>query len=54
MPELAAAFPRTKNARIIPISRDADLKVLNRLQVTARSTLGALAFNCGGAILDYG
>ena len=53
-PELAARFARTKNARIIPISRDAGLKVLNRLQVTARSMLGALALNCGGVILDYG
>ena len=53
-PDLAARFARTKNARVIAISRPAGLKVLHRLQVTARSTLGALALNCGGVILDYG
>lgn len=53
-PELAAKFARTENARVIPISRQAGLKVLNRLQVTARSSLGALALNCGGVILDHG
>ena len=53
-PELAATFARIKTARLIPISRDAGLQVLSRLQVTARSTLGALALNCGGVVLDYG
>lgn len=53
-PELAARFAGAENARVIPISRPAGPKVLNRLQVTARSTLGALALNCGGVILDHG
>ncbi len=30
------------------------MEVLFRLQVTARSTLGALALRCGGVLLDHG
>ena len=53
-PELEARLARTENARVIAVSRDVGLEVLNRLQVTAHSTLGALALNCGGVILDHG
>jgi Protein of unknown function DUF2625 len=39
---------------VLPAAREAGLDVLFRLQVTARSTLGALALNCGGLLVDHG
>jgi hypothetical protein len=44
----------TDGVEIIPIDRAQGLKVLERLQVTARSGLGALALNCGGIVADRG
>jgi hypothetical protein len=39
---------------VLPAGREAGLDVLFRLQVAARSTLGALALNCGGLLVDHG
>jgi uncharacterized protein DUF2625 len=39
---------------VLPAAREAGLDVLFRLQVSARSTLGALALNCGGLLADHG
>ena len=41
-------------ARVLPVVPEAGQAVLFRLQVTAGSTLGALALNCGGLLLDHG
>src|SRR5687768_17585852 len=41
-------------ATILPVSAEAGLRTLYRLQVSARSTLGALALNCGGIVLQSG
>jgi hypothetical protein len=39
---------------VLPVKRQMGMKVLFRLQVTARSPLGALALNCGGVVVDHG
>lgn len=39
---------------VLPVGGSNGRKVLYRLQVTARSTLGAIALNCGGLILEHG
>ena len=39
---------------MLPVSRDDGLEVLFRLQVTARSMLGALALGSGGLLVDHG
>lgn len=39
---------------VLPASPGAGLDVLFRLQVTARSTLGGLALDCGGLLVDHG
>ncbi len=41
-------------AVVLPVARQAGLEVLFRLQVTARSMLGALALNSGGMLADHG
>ena len=41
-------------ARLLPVVPEAGQAVLFRLQVTAGSTLGALALNSGGLLLDHG
>lgn len=46
----AAAIP----IQVLPIEPSAGAEVLYRLQVTARSPLGALALNCGGVMVDDG
>ncbi|MFI5732152.1 DUF2625 family protein [Kribbella sp. NPDC051587] len=45
-----AALPVT----VLPVSAEQGREVLYRLQVTARSPLGALALNCGGLLIDHG
>ena len=40
--------------RVLPADDTARRKVLYRLQVTAASTLGAIASNCGTLLLDHG
>ncbi|WP_369045388.1 DUF2625 family protein [Sinomonas sp. P10A9] len=39
---------------ILPVRGSEGRRTLYRLQVTARSTLGAIALNCGGLIIDRG
>jgi hypothetical protein len=39
---------------VLPVVPDEARGVLYRLQVTARSVLGALALNCGGLLIDHG
>ena len=52
-PRLEAAA-RGDGVRVLPVSREQGREVLYRLQVTARSGLGALALNCGGILVDQG
>lgn len=39
---------------VLPVDAEQGLDVLEKLQVTARSFLGALAINCGGILVDNG
>jgi hypothetical protein len=39
---------------VLPVPVEQAMAVLYRLQVTARSALGALALNCGGLLIDHG
>ena len=41
-------------ATVVPVDRAQGLAALERLQVSARSTLGALALECGGIVADFG
>ena len=43
-----------RDVRVLPIEPDAGADVVSRLQVSARSTLGALASACGGLVVDHG
>jgi hypothetical protein len=49
-----ALHDATPRAQILPVERDAGERCLLRLQVTARSTLGALALHTGGVVIDHG
>jgi hypothetical protein len=40
--------------KVLTVPPDQGKAVLHRLQVTARSMLGALALNCGGVLIDHG
>jgi hypothetical protein len=53
-PSLADAILDTPSASILPIERADGEGCLIALQVTARSTLGALALHAGGVIVDRG
>lgn len=53
-PQILAALSECADARSIPLERTRGLKVLEALQVTARSPLGALALNSGGLLADHG
>ncbi|MFF5023042.1 DUF2625 family protein [Streptomyces collinus] len=44
----------TVPVRVLPADPDEGRRCLLQMQVTARSTLGALALNCGGLVLDDG
>lgn len=52
-PELEAAA-RGDGVRVLPVADEQGRDVLYRLQVTARSGLGALALHCGGILVDGG
>lgn len=52
-PDLAA-LARAAGATVIAQERTRGLQALERLQVSARSTLGALALECGGIVADSG
>ena len=49
-----AELAREARATVIPLERAQGLAALERLQVSARSTLGALALECGGIVADSG
>lgn len=54
-PELRAAIDAAKApVTLLHNDRAAGEQTLWRLQVTAASTLGALALNCGGLLVDHG
>lgn len=53
-PELGAAARRSERTTILPRDADAARSCLERLQVTTRSTLGALAHETGGLLVDHG
>src|SRR6187402_1916729 len=41
-------------ARVVARDEARSRECLVRLQVTARSALGGLAYNCGGIVIDHG
>lgn len=54
-PEIQQAIDASSRpVTVLPVDGAAGLATLYRLQVTARSGLGALALNCGGLIVDRG
>ena len=53
-PRLRELVGQNATARVVPVDPAAGQAVLFCLQVTAGSTLGALALNCGGLLLDHG
>lgn len=53
-PRLRDLIDSAPGTKALPISSAQGLRTLESLQVTARSTLGALALNCGAIIADHG
>ncbi len=54
-PEVQAAVAASPlDVRVLPIAPEAGAEVVSRLQVSARSTLGALASASGGILVDHG
>ncbi|CAN7245103.1 DUF2625 family protein [Knoellia sp. LjRoot47] len=54
-PELREAIDRSDTpVTVLPTTRGQGERTLHRLQVTARSVLGALALECGGLLVDHG
>lgn len=54
-PQIEDAIERgTTPVEVLPVSRERGERVLHRLQVTSGSTLGALALECGGLLVDHG
>lgn len=54
-PQLQEAFTGSGvSVRVLAPEPEEGRRCLAQLQVTARSTLGALALNCGGLVLDGG
>ena len=53
-PEIRRAVNSRDDARVIPLPRERGMHVLEALQVTARSALGALALHTGGLVVDHG
>jgi hypothetical protein len=53
-PELEAAARASGRVTILPCERDAARTCLEKLQVTTRSPLGALAHETGGLLVDHG
>lgn len=51
---LAAVRASAVPVRVLDVTPEDGLRTLHRLQVTARSVLGALALRCGGLVLDHG
>lgn len=54
-PELRGSLDRAEvDVDVLPVAAEAGRRTLYRLQVTARSTLGALALHTGGVRVDHG
>lgn len=54
-PEVVAAVAAaTVPVRVLPVADERGRDTLHRLQVTARSVLGALALHSGGIVVDHG
>lgn len=53
-PDILQAVDAREDGRFIPLPRARGMQVLEALQVTARSPLGALALNAGGLVVDHG
>ncbi|WP_265523011.1 DUF2625 family protein [Oerskovia flava] len=53
-PRLRELIDTAPSTRALPVSSAQGLRTLESLQVTARSTLGALALNCGAITADHG
>lgn len=54
-PELRDAVDRSDTpVTVLPTTRERGERTLHRLQVSARSVLGALALECGGLLVDHG
>ena len=53
-PELKAALHGDPGIVVLPVTQTAGQDCLHRLQVTARSYLGALALHTGGLLVDHG
>lgn len=54
-PRLLASIQRASvPVRVLPVDRPSGEQTLYRLQVTATSTLGAVALNTGGVLIDHG
>lgn len=51
---LGAVHGSSAGARLVPADPGRAAETLLRLQVTTRSVLGALAFHCGGLVVDHG
>ncbi|YAL83195.1 DUF2625 family protein [Dermacoccaceae bacterium W4C1] len=52
-PHLRQVAEARESTRVLPVGGSGE-RVIERLQVTARSALGALALNCGGILVDHG
>jgi hypothetical protein len=52
-PELQDAAQKSGRVRILPRNDQAARSCLEKLQVTTRSTLGALAHETGGLLIDH-
>lgn len=51
---LDAVKEAATTVKVISVEGDRGADTLNRLQVTTRSYMGAIAFNCGGLVVDHG
>ena len=53
-PSIAASIEAAASATVLPIDRERGERCMHRLQVTARSALGALALHTGDLLCDCG
>lgn len=53
-PDLSVEIGSTPAAHVLAVDPASASKTLHALQVTTGSVLGALAYNCGGLLIDHG
>lgn len=53
-PDLSAAIDSAPDADVLTVDPASASQTLHALQVTTGSVLGALAYNCGGILIDHG